>query len=120
MGGPMVEFGAGRVLAFAAVIVVSLGSTWSGSAVASDDSASGEPRETTQRRVHGTITAVNGVLVTIAPFHGRTMTGRIDPKRTRIDVDGKRAGAAGLEVPLDARGELSLDDVWISIRATSR
>jgi len=45
----MVELGAGRVLAFAAVIVVSLGSTWSGSAVASDDSTSGEPRETTQR-----------------------------------------------------------------------
>ena len=59
MGGRMVELGAGRVLAFAAVIVVSLGSTWSGSAVASDDSTSGEPRETTQRRIHGTITAVS-------------------------------------------------------------
>jgi hypothetical protein len=77
--------------------------------------------ETTHRRVRGIITELEGSALTIAPLLARAeMTGRIDPKRTRIEVDGRPARPADLEVTLSANAELGLDDVWVSIRATTR
>jgi hypothetical protein len=77
--------------------------------------------ETTQKRVRGIITSVEGQEVTIAPVVSLpSLTGRIDPKRTHIEVDGHAARPVDLEVTLSANAELGLDDVWVSIRASSR
>jgi hypothetical protein len=81
----------------------------------------GSSVETTHRKVRGIITEMDGSALTIAPLLARAeMTGRIDPKRTRIEVDGKPARPADLEVTLNANAELGLDDVWLSIRASTR
>ncbi len=73
---------------------------------------------TTQRRIRGIITAVDPANVTISPLHGHQpcMTGRIDATRTRIIVDGHPARAADLRITENARAELSLDEVWMTIR----
>ncbi len=77
--------------------------------------------EATHRRVRGIITQVEGSALTIAPLVARdTMTGRVDPRRTRIEVDGKLARPVDLEVTLSASAEMGLDDVWTSIRASTR
>ena len=77
---------------------------------------------TTQRRIRGIITAVDPVNVSISPLQGHRpcITGRIDPIRTRIIVDGHPGRAADLKVTENARAELSLDDVWMTIRVDSR
>jgi hypothetical protein len=81
----------------------------------------GSSVQTTHRKVRGIITEMDGSALTIAPLLARAeMTGRIDPKRTRIEVDGKPARPADLEVTLNANAELGLDDVWLSIRASTR
>jgi hypothetical protein len=83
--------------------------------------ASGSSVKTTHRKVRGIITEMEGSALTIAPLVARAeMTGRIDPKRTRIEVDGRPARPVDLEVTLSANAELGLDDVWVSIRATTR
>jgi hypothetical protein len=75
----------------------------------------------TQRRVSGIITAVEDRSMTIAPPHGKkTVTGRLDDARTRVMVDGHPARVGDLKVTYDAKAELGLDDVWISVRAASQ
>jgi hypothetical protein len=73
---------------------------------------------TTQRRIRGIITAVDPSNVTISPIQGHTpcITGRVDPMRTRIIVDGHPGRPADLKVTENARAELSLDEVWMTIR----
>jgi hypothetical protein len=78
---------------------------------------------TTQRRVRGIITAVDPANVTISPVsegHRPCITGRIDPTRTRVIVDGRPGRATDLRVTENARAELSLDEVWMTIRVDSR
>ena len=77
---------------------------------------------TTQRRIRGIITAVDPANVTISPIQGHRpcITGRVDPTRTRIIVDGHPGRPADLRVTENARAELSLDDVWMTIRVDSR
>ncbi len=78
---------------------------------------------TTQRRVRGIITAVDPSNVTISPVsegHRPCITGRIDPTRTRVIVDGRPARVSDLHVTENARAELSLDEVWMTIRVDSR
>ncbi len=76
---------------------------------------------TTQRRIRGIITAVDPANVTISPLQGHRpcVTGRIDPTRTRVIVDGHPGRAADLKVTENARAELALDDVWMTIRVDS-
>lgn len=76
---------------------------------------------TTQRRVSGIITSVDPANVTISPLqaHRPCITGRIDPTRTRIVVDGRPGRASDLRITENARAELALDDVWMTIRVDS-
>ncbi len=78
--------------------------------------------EATQRRVRGVITAVDPASVTISPVqaHRQCVTGRIDPTRTRILVDGHPGRPSDLHITYTVRAELSLDDVWMTIRVDSR
>jgi len=86
-------------------------------ASARDASASGEPQQlSTDRRVHGVITAVEPAVLTIATSQ-RSVTGRIDPARTKVTVRGKPGSLADLKVTAHAKAELCLDDVWLTIDA---
>ena len=78
--------------------------------------------EATQRRVRGVITAVDPASVTISPMqaHRQCVTGRIDPTRTRILLDGHPGRPSDLHITYTVRAELSLDDVWMTIRVDSR
>lgn len=73
----------------------------------------GEPLAT-QRRVAGVITAVDPSALTIASTQ-HTVTGRIDPARTRVTVQGKPGSLNDLKLTAKAKGELCLDDVWLAI-----
>lgn len=77
--------------------------------------ASGEPLST-ERHVHGVITAVDPAVVTIASSQ-RTVTGKIDPARTKVTINGKPAKLADLKVSGHAKAELCLDEVWVTIDA---
>lgn len=71
----------------------------------------------TDRLVHGVITSVDanaGGLVTIASSQ-RTVTGKIDPARTKITLHGKPAKLSDLKVTSHAKAELCLDETWVSI-----
>ena len=68
----------------------------------------------TDRHVHGVITSVDPVVVTIASSQ-RNVTGKIDPARTKVTVNGKPAKLADLKITAHAKAELCLDDVWVSI-----
>ena len=68
----------------------------------------------TDRHVHGVITSVDPVVVTIASSQ-RTVTGKIDPVRTKVTVNGKPARLADLRITAHAKAELCLDDVWLAI-----
>jgi hypothetical protein len=70
----------------------------------------------TERHVHGVITSVDPAVVTIASSQ-RTTTGKIDPVRTKVTINGKAAKLADLKVTAHAKAELCLDDVWVSIDA---
>ena len=93
-----------RVAAFLSFAVVLL----AGSPV-----ASGEPLST-DRHVHGVITAVDPAVMTIASSQ-RAVTGKIDPVRTKVTINGKPAKLADLKVSGHAKAELCLDDVCLSI-----
>jgi len=54
------------------------------------------------------------VVVTIASSQ-RAVTGKIDPVRTKVTVNGKPAKLADLKITAHAKAELCLDDVWIAI-----
>jgi hypothetical protein len=75
----------------------------------------GDPLST-ERHVHGVITAVDPALVTISSSQ-RTISGKIDPVRTKVTIHGKAASLADLKVTTHAKAELCLDDVWVSIDA---
>lgn len=68
----------------------------------------------TQRRVAGVITAVDPAKVTIASTQ-RAVTGKIDPARTKVTVNGHPGKVADLQLTAHAKGELCLDDVWLTI-----
>jgi len=68
----------------------------------------------TDRHVSGVITSVDPVVVTIASSQ-RTVTGKIDPVRTKVTVNGKPAKLADLKITARAKAELCLDDVWLVI-----
>jgi hypothetical protein len=70
----------------------------------------------TERHVHGVITAVEPAVVTIASTQ-RTVTGKIDPVRTKVTINGKPGTLADLKVTAHAKAELCLDEVWVSIAA---
>ena len=70
----------------------------------------------TERHVHGVITAVDPARMTIASTQ-RSITGRIDPARTKVTIHGKPAKVSDLAVTAHAKAELCLDDVWLSIAA---
>ena len=100
-----------RNAVMALIVGACLGQTWLGYADV----------EGTQRRVQGIITAVDGSSVTICPVQGRAgLTGRVDARKTAIVVDGKPASVAQLSVTERAAADLGLDDVWVSIRASSK
>ena len=77
-----------------------------------------DPADTlaTQRHVHGVITSVEPAHVTISSSQ-RAVTGKIDPVRTKVTLNGKAAKVADLTVTTHAKAELCLDDVWLSIDA---
>lgn len=75
----------------------------------------GEPLST-ERLVHGVITSVDPAVVTITSSH-RPVTGKIDPARTKVTINGKPAKLADLQVTAHAKAELCLDEVWVSIAA---
>ena len=75
----------------------------------------------TQRRFHGIITAVEPASITIQTTSNRsTVKGKIDPSRTHVLINGKPATAKDLKVTFTARGELCLDDVWLTLNADSK
>jgi hypothetical protein len=75
---------------------------------------------TTQRHIQGIITQVEASQVTISGASAKKdVVGKVD-KRTRVTVNGHPASTAALQVTYLARGEIGLDDVWMSIDATAR
>ncbi len=102
-----------HVIAFlASLAVLVLGST----AVGSESST----QLTTERHVQGIITQVGPTVVTISGASKREVVGTVDPKTTRITVNGHAVQASALEVTYVARGEIGLDEVWRSIDAQAR
>ena len=73
----------------------------------------GEPLST-ERKVHGVITSITAETMTIASERS-SVTGRIDPARTKVTVNGKPGKVADLRLTEHAKGELCLDDVWLII-----
>ena len=64
---------------------------------------------------------VDPAAVTITPLHAKAgVSGAVDPKRTRVTLNGRPARATDLQVSFSAKGEMGLDDVWVSIQAESR
>jgi hypothetical protein len=68
----------------------------------------------TERKVHGVITAIAPDTLTIAS-EKRAVTGKIDPVRTKVTINGKPAKVSDLQLTDHAKGELCLDDVWLVI-----
>ncbi len=106
----------------AAAILIALATTASVLSIVHAARSESESVEATQRRVRGVITAVDPATVTISPIqsHRQCITGRIDPTRTRILVDGHPGRPSDLRITYTVRAELSLDDVWMTIRVDSR
>ncbi len=74
----------------------------------------------TQRRVNGIITQVEPARMSIQPMHGKTaISGRL-AAGTLVTLNGHAAQIADLKITYDAKAELGLDDVWISVRADSQ
>ena len=68
----------------------------------------------TERKVHGVITSIDPATLTIASSQ-HAVTGKIDPARTKVTINGHSAKVADLKVTAHAKGELCLDDVWLVI-----
>lgn len=79
------------------------------------NSVVGEPLST-ERRVHGVITAIEPSALTIASSH-RSVTARFDAARTKVTIQGKPAKLGDLKLTAHAKGEVCLDDVWLAIDA---
>ena len=76
--------------------------------------------ELSPRKVAGLITQVEGESLTISPTLNQTthhMTGKLDPKKTRVTINGRAARTQDLKITLLAKGEMGLDDVWVSVNA---
>jgi hypothetical protein len=75
----------------------------------------------TERRVQGVITGLEGTSVTITPHHGpRTVTGRVDPSRSRVTIDGRAARLADLKLSSNAHAQIDLDETWLEIRVDTK
>ena len=74
---------------------------------------SAEPLST-ERKVHGVITAIDPNNLTIKSEKA-AVTGKLDPKRTKVTINGKPGTVADLKLTEHAKGELCLDDVWLVI-----
>lgn len=68
----------------------------------------------TERRVHGVITAIDPNTLTIRSEKS-AVTGRLDPLRTKVTINGKPGKVSDLKLTEHAKGELCLDDVWLVI-----
>ena len=68
----------------------------------------------TSRRVRGVITAIEPARLTIATSQ-HAVTGKIDPARTKVTIQGRPGKLSDLVLSADAKGELCLDDVWLAI-----
>jgi len=68
----------------------------------------------TQRRVQGVITSIDPATLTIATAQ-RAVTGKIDPARTKVTINGRPGRVGDLRLTDRAKGELCLDDVWLAI-----
>lgn len=75
----------------------------------------GDPLSTS-RQVHGVITSVEPAKLTISSAQ-RSVSGKLDPARTKVTLHGKPAKIGDLQLTAHARAELCLDDVWVSIDA---
>jgi hypothetical protein len=64
--------------------------------------------------VHGVITAIEPSSLTIESEKS-AVTGRLDPVRTKVTINGKPGKLADLKLTEHAKGELCLDDVWLVI-----
>ena len=77
----------------------------------------------TDKHVQGIITAVDGAQVAISPMvgkAGKTAMGRVDSARTKLFVNGKAARVAEVKITYAAKGELGLDDVWLTLNVDAR
>lgn len=68
----------------------------------------------TARQVHGVITAVDASTLTIADAQ-RSVTGKLDPSRTKITINGHVGKITDLKLTEHAKAELCLDDTWVVI-----
>ena len=68
----------------------------------------------TARRVRGVITSIEPSKLTIATQQ-HAVTGKIDPARTKVTINGRPGKLTDLKLTDDAKGELCLDDVWLAI-----
>jgi hypothetical protein len=81
------------------------------------------PIGATDKHVQGIITAVDGTQVAISPMvgkAGKTAMGRVDSARTKLFVNGKPARVADVKITYAAKGELGLDDVWLTLNVDAR
>lgn len=99
-----------------AVLLLPLASLLLGASSESADAMADHGGEdlATGRKVHGIITAVEPAQLTIASAQ-RAVTGKIDPLRTRVTVNGKPAKVADLQLTAHAKAEICLEDVWLAI-----
>ncbi len=72
----------------------------------------------TQRAISGIVTQVDPALLTIAPMQGHKecITGRLDPARTHVFIDGRPARPGDIKITYAVKAELALDDVWTVVR----
>jgi hypothetical protein len=68
----------------------------------------------TDRRVHGVITSIDPTDFRITDGQ-HAVTGKIDPLRTKVTINGAPAKLSNLKISDHAKGELCLDDVWLAI-----
>jgi hypothetical protein len=76
--------------------------------------------DATGRFVSGVITGISGPSVTITPVNGHGTSGNVTPGRTRIVVNGRAGNVNDLAYGYQARGEIGLDDVWVSIHVVPK
>jgi hypothetical protein len=70
--------------------------------------------QTTDRKVHGVITAIDGTAMTIADAQ-RSVTGKIDASRTKVTINGHPGKISDLKLTEHAKAELCLDDTWLVV-----
>lgn len=68
----------------------------------------------TERKVHGVITELDSGSLTLTSEKA-AVTGKIDPARTKVTINGHPGKVSDLKLTEHAKGELCLDDVWLVI-----